>query len=355
MRVAVLLGGRRHVRLRPRSPRQTIARPVCRRALARRCRRAEATVSVPTRGGFLHGRAPLPAHRAGHPDALVQPRRRPADAAAAAAASRHRPARRPRRPRAALPDGADPARRSRSERWIPIPDPVRAVYAMWRPTPLHRALGPGAGARDRLPIFYKYEGVSPAGSHKPNTAVPQAFYNKRGGRDAGSPPRPAPASGARRCRYAGALFGLEVKVYMVRASYDAKPYRRSMIETWGAQVVPSPSPDTNAGRGDPGRDARTPRARSASRSREAVEDAATREDTKYALGSVLNHVLLHQTVIGQEAKKQLELAGAYPDVVDRLHRRRLELRRPRVPVPGRQAGRPRACASSPPSPRPARR
>jgi tryptophan synthase beta chain len=199
------------------------------------------------------------------------------------------------------------------ERWIEVPDPVRAVYSMWRPTPMYRALGLEQALGTDCKIFYKYEGVSPAGSHKPNTAVPQAYYNQQEGVK-----RLATETGAGQwgssLSYAAALFGLEVKVYMVRASYDAKPYRRSMIETWGASVVASPSTDTNAGRtileATPDSSGSLGIAIS-----EAVEDAATREDTKYALGSVLNHVLLHQTVIGQEAKQQLELAGAYPDIV----------------------------------------
>ncbi len=199
------------------------------------------------------------------------------------------------------------------ERWIPIPDAVRDVYAMWRPTPLYRALGLeedlGTGCR----IFYKYEGVSPAGSHKPNTSVPQAWFNREEGVR-----RLATETGAGQwgsaLAFACGRYGLECKVYMVRASYDAKPYRRVMMETWGAECVPSPSPDTNAGRAilDETPDSTGSLGIAIS---EAVEDAATREDTKYALGSVLNHVLLHQTVVGQEARRQLEQAGAEPDVV----------------------------------------
>jgi tryptophan synthase beta chain len=199
------------------------------------------------------------------------------------------------------------------ERWIPIPDPVRAVYATWRPTPLHRAAALEEALGTTCRIFYKYEGVSPAGSHKPNTSVPQAFFNKEEG-----VARLATETGAGQwgsaLSYACSLFGLECKVYMVRASYDAKPYRRSMMEAWGGSCVPSPSPDTNAGRAMLEADPDTTGSLGMAIS-EAVEDAATREDTRYALGSVLNHVLLHQTVIGQEAKQQLEMAGAYPDVV----------------------------------------
>jgi tryptophan synthase beta chain len=199
------------------------------------------------------------------------------------------------------------------DRWIPIPDPIREIYSLWRPTPLYRAHGLEQALGTRCRIFYKYEGVSPAGSHKPNTAVAQAWYAKQEGVN-----RLATETGAGQwgsaLAFAGALLGLEVKVYMVRVSYDTKPYRRSMIETWGASVVPSPSQDTNAGRQVL---AATPDSTGSLgiAISEAVEDAATREDTKYALGSVLNHVLLHQTVVGQEARKQLELAGAYPDVV----------------------------------------
>jgi tryptophan synthase beta chain len=200
-----------------------------------------------------------------------------------------------------------------SERWVAIPDPIREIYAMWRPTPLHRAFGLEQALGTRSRIFYKYEGVSPAGSHKPNTAVAQAWYNKQEGVR-----RIATETGAGQwgsaLALAGALLGLEVKVYMVRVSYDTKPYRRSMIEAWGAAVVPSPSPDTQAGARIL---AETPDSTGSLgiAISEAVEDAATRDDTKYALGSVLNHVLMHQTVIGLEAKRQLELAGAYPDVV----------------------------------------
>jgi tryptophan synthase beta chain len=196
---------------------------------------------------------------------------------------------------------------------IAIPDEVRDVYTMWRPTPLHRAhrLERALGTRSR--IFYKYEGVSPAGSHKPNTAVAQAFYNKRAGRT-----RLATETGAGQwgsaLSLACKLFGLECKVYMVRISYDQKPFRRSLIETWGATVVASPSEETNAGRAILADDPDSPGSLGIAIS-EAVEDAATREDTAYALGSVLNHVLLHQTVIGQEALAQMELAGAFPDAV----------------------------------------
>ncbi len=194
-----------------------------------------------------------------------------------------------------------------ADREIPIPEEVLAVLAMWRPTPLHRAhrLERAIGTRSRL--YYKNESVSPAGSHKPNTAVPQAYYNARAGRT-----RIATETGAGQWGSSMALacgvFGLECKVYMVRVSYDQKPYRRVMMETWGASVVPSPSPDTNCGRALLEQHPDSPGSLGIAIS-EAVEDAATHDDTSYALGSVLNHVLLHQTVIGQEAQRQLALAG----------------------------------------------
>jgi tryptophan synthase beta chain len=196
---------------------------------------------------------------------------------------------------------------------IAIPDEVLDVYRLWRPTPLHRAhrLERAIGTRSR--IFYKYEGTSPAGSHKPNTAVAQAYYNKRDGRA-----RLATETGAGQWGSALALacklFGLECKVYMVRVSYEQKPFRRSLIETWGASVVASPSEDTNAGRAVLAEHPDSTGSLGIAIS-EAVEDAATHDDTAYSLGSVLNHVLLHQTVIGQEAIAQMELAGAFPDAV----------------------------------------
>lgn len=200
-----------------------------------------------------------------------------------------------------------------TDRWIEIPDPVREVLSMWRPTPLYRALGLEQALGTPCKIFYKYEGVSPAGSHKPNSSVPQAYYNKVEGIT-----RLATETGAGQwgsaLSFACARFGLDCKVYMVRASYDQKPYRRSMIHTWGADVVPSPSPDTEAGRAALAADPSTNGSLGLAIS-EAVEDAVRRDDTHYALGSVLNHVLLHQTVVGQEARKQLDLAGADPDVI----------------------------------------
>ncbi|HET7855557.1 MAG TPA: TrpB-like pyridoxal phosphate-dependent enzyme [Gaiellaceae bacterium] len=196
---------------------------------------------------------------------------------------------------------------------IPIPDEVLELYSLWRPTPLYRAhrLEGALGTRTR--IFYKYEGVSPPGSHKPNTAVAQAFYNKQEGRT-----RLATETGAGQwgsaLAFACKILELECKVYMVRISYEQKPFRRSLIQAWGAEIVPSPSDETQSGRAILEQDPDSPGSLGIAIS-EAVEDAAGRDDTAYSLGSVLNHVLLHQTVIGQEALAQMELAGAFPDVV----------------------------------------
>ncbi|MBI5440797.1 MAG: TrpB-like pyridoxal phosphate-dependent enzyme [Deltaproteobacteria bacterium] len=199
------------------------------------------------------------------------------------------------------------------DRWIDIPAEVLDVLALWRPTPLFRARRLEEALRTPARIYYKYEGVSPAGSHKPNTSVPQVYYNQREGVK-----RIATETGAGQwgsalslaCR----LFGLEAKVYMVKVSYEQKPYRRIMMETWGGKVTASPSTETEAGRKTLAEDPNSRGSLGIAIS-EAVEDAVGREDTKYALGSVLNHVLLHQTVIGLETKKQMELAGDYPDVV----------------------------------------
>jgi tryptophan synthase beta chain len=200
-----------------------------------------------------------------------------------------------------------------SDAEIPIPEPIRDVYRLWRPTPLHRAhrLERELGTRSR--IFYKYEGVSPAGSHKPNTAVAQAYYVKEEGRSRVTTETGAGQWGSA-LALASQLFGLECKVYMVRVSYEQKPYRRSMMETWGATVVPSPSEDTQAGRAIRAERPDSPGSLGIAIS-EAVEDAAGRADTAYSLGSVLNHVLMHQTVIGQEALAQMEQAGDFPDLV----------------------------------------
>jgi tryptophan synthase beta chain len=199
------------------------------------------------------------------------------------------------------------------EREIEIPEPVREAYALYRPSPLYRAHRLEKALDTPAHIYYKYEGVSPAGSHKPNTALPQAFYNKEEG-----VARIATETGAGQwgsaMAFAGAYFGLDVKVYMVRASYDQKPYRRILMETYGSEVVASPSPTTNYGRQVLAETPDSPGSLGIAIS-EAVEDAATRDDTKYSLGSVLGHVLLHQTVIGQEAIEQMAMAGEDPDVV----------------------------------------
>lgn len=200
-----------------------------------------------------------------------------------------------------------------TERYIEIPEPVRDVYTKYRPTPLYRAYELEKALDTPAHIYYKYEGVSPAGSHKLNTALAQAYYNKQAGIK-----RIATETGAGQWGSSLALacreFGLQCKVYMVRVSYEQKPYRRSMIQAWGSEVVPSPSPDTKAGRDILAKDPNSRGSLGIAIS-EAVEDAASREDTNYSLGSVLNHVLLHQTVIGLEAKKQMEIAGEYPDIV----------------------------------------
>jgi tryptophan synthase beta chain len=199
------------------------------------------------------------------------------------------------------------------ERWIEIPEEIRDVLRLWRPTPLFRARRLERALDTPAHIYYKYEGVSPAGSHKPNTAVAQAYYNRQE-----KVTRITTETGAGQwgsaLAMACAFFGLQCKVYMVKVSYQQKPYRRVMMETWGAQVVPSPSPDTQAGKKVLEQDPNSPGSLGIAIS-EAVEDAATRDDTKYSLGSVLNHVLMHQTVIGLEARKQLEKADAQADIV----------------------------------------
>ena len=200
-----------------------------------------------------------------------------------------------------------------TEREIEIPDPVREIYRMWRPTPLYRARALEKQLGTTARIFYKYEGVSPAGSHKPNTAVAQAFYNKQEGVKKLTTETGAGQWGSS-LAFAGGLFGLEVKVYMVRVSYNQKPYRRALMETYGATCVASPSNETNSGRTILAANPDSPGSLGIAIS-EAVEVAAQDADTKYSLGSVLNHVLLHQTVIGQEAIEQMEAADAYPDVV----------------------------------------
>ena len=200
-----------------------------------------------------------------------------------------------------------------AERWIEIPDRVRDIYKMWRPTPLHRATRLEKALDTPARIFYKYEGTSPAGSHKPNTAVAQAYYNAEEGIKRLTTETGAGQWGSA-LAFAGGLFGLEVMVYMVKVSYQQKPYRRALMETWGAKVLPSPTDQTEFGRSVLAREPESPGSLGIAIS-EAVEDAATRDDSHYSLGSVVNHVLLHQTVIGQEAQKQMEMADAYPDVV----------------------------------------
>ena len=199
------------------------------------------------------------------------------------------------------------------ERWIDIPEPVRDIYRLWRPTPLYRAYRLERALDTPARIYYKWEGVSPAGSHKPNTAVAKAYYNKQEGVRRLTTETGAGQWGSA-LAFACATFGLECKVYMVRVSYDQKPYRRLMMETWGGTVVASPSTETRAGLAVLAQDPGSPGSLGIAIS-EAVEEAAQREDTKYSLGSVLNHVLMHQTVIGLEAQKQLELAGDRPDVL----------------------------------------
>jgi tryptophan synthase beta chain len=203
------------------------------------------------------------------------------------------------------------------QRWIDIPEEVREIYRLWRPSPLYRAHRLEKALGTPAKIYYKYEGVSPAGSHKPNSAIPQAYYNKVAGTR-----RIATETGAGQwgssISLACQMFGLECTVYMVKVSFRQKPYRKSMMQLWGANVIPSPSDQTNAGRAileeHPDSNGSLGIAIS-----EAVEDAGTHEDTRYALGSVLNHVCLHQTVIGLEAKEQMALAGDYPDVVIGCH------------------------------------
>lgn len=199
------------------------------------------------------------------------------------------------------------------EALVPIPEAVRQIYTLWRPTPLYRAGRLEKALETPAKIFYKYEGGSPAGSHKPNTAVAQAYYNREE-----KVRRLATETGAGQwgsaLAFACRLLGLECTVYMVRISYDQKPYRRSLMEVWGATVHPSPSPHTAAGQHVLAGDSNSPGSLGIAIS-EAVEDAAKHDDTKYSLGSVLNHVLLHQTVIGLEALEQMQLFDAFPDVV----------------------------------------
>lgn len=200
-----------------------------------------------------------------------------------------------------------------TQRWIEIPSPVREILRLWRPSPLYRAHRLEAVLKTPAKIYYKYEGVSPAGSHKPNSAVAQAYYNKIAGIKRLTTETGAGQWGSA-ISLAGSMFGLEVRVYMVKVSYEQKPFRRSMIETWGAEVLSSPTTLTAAGRQALEKDPNCQGSLGLAIS-EAVEEAASRKDTNYTLGSVLNHVLLHQTVIGLETRKQLEKVGDYPDVI----------------------------------------
>jgi tryptophan synthase beta chain len=199
------------------------------------------------------------------------------------------------------------------ERYIEIPEEVQDVLKMWRPSPLYRAMRWEKALDTPARIYYKWEGVSPPGSHKPNTAVAQCYYAKQEGLEGFATETGAGQWGSA-LSFACNLFGLECKVYMVKVSFEQKPYRRILMETWGASVVPSPSRDTNAGRTILEEDPETTGSLGIAIS-EAVEDAAMSEVSNYSLGSVLNHVLIHQTVIGLEAKKQMESAGDFPDVV----------------------------------------
>lgn len=200
-----------------------------------------------------------------------------------------------------------------TERWIDIPDEVLGILKLWRPSPLYRAYRLEQALGTPAKIYYKNEGVSPAGSHKPNTAVAQAWYNKQFGIKYLTTETGAGQWGsalAMSCQ----LVGIECKVFMVRISFEQKPFRKVMMKTWGAECIPSPSELTSIGRKILAESPDTPGSLAIAIS-EAIEQAVAREDTRYALGSVLNHVMLHQTIIGLEAKKQLEKVGCYPDVV----------------------------------------
>ncbi len=199
------------------------------------------------------------------------------------------------------------------ERWIDIPDEVLEKLRIWRPSPLYRAVRLEKFLGTPAHIYFKNEGFSPAGSHKPNAAVPQAYYNKIAGIKRITTETGAGQWGCA-LAFAGGQFGLDVKVYMVRVSYDQKPYRKMLMQTWGAECVPSPSSDTETGRQFLAKDASHPGTLGIAIS-EAVEDAVTSKDTRYSLGSVLNHVLMYQTVVGLEAQEQMAKTGDYPDVV----------------------------------------
>ncbi|MEJ5284921.1 MAG: TrpB-like pyridoxal phosphate-dependent enzyme [Brevinematia bacterium] len=200
-----------------------------------------------------------------------------------------------------------------TQRWIDIPEEVLDVYARWRPTPIFRAIHLEKLLGTPARIYYKYEGASPAGSHKPNTSIPQAYYNKKEGITRLTTETGAGQWGSA-LALAGALFGVNVRVYMVKASFNMKPARKQIMATWGAECIASPSNLTEFGKKVLAEDPDNPGSLGIAIS-EAVEEAASRKDTNYALGSVLNHVMLHQTIIGLEAKKQMESVGVYPDVV----------------------------------------
>ena len=200
-----------------------------------------------------------------------------------------------------------------TERWIDIPEEVLDKYAIWHPTPLVRAYNLEKALDTPAKIYFKNEGVSPAGSHKPNTAIAQAYYNKVAGTKKITTETGAGQWGSA-LSMCCSFFGIECKVFMVKISYNQKPYRRLMMETWGANCTASPSTETEAGRAMLERDPDTPGSLGMAIS-EAVEEAVGDENTKYALGSVLNHVMIHQSIIGLEAQKQMEMAGDYPDVI----------------------------------------
>jgi tryptophan synthase beta chain len=216
------------------------------------------------------------------------------------------------------------------ERYIDIPEEVLEAYTLWRPSPLQRARGLEKALDTPAHIYFKNESVSPAGSHKPNTAVAQAFYNMKAGITRIAT-ETGPGSGAAPLAWLPACSGSKCTVYMVRISFDQKPYRKSMIQVWGAEINPSPSERTMAGKRFLAQDPDTPGTLGMAIT-EAVEDAATHEDTNYSLGSVLNHVCLHQTIVGEEAIKQMAIAGRDPGRGGGLHRGRLQLRGHRLPL-----------------------
>jgi len=199
------------------------------------------------------------------------------------------------------------------ERWIEIPDPVMNIYRLYRPTPLRRARNLEKELKTKARIYFKDESVSPPGSHKPNTAIAQAYYNKIEGVKRITTETGAGQWGSA-LAFACKMFDMECTIYMVKVSYNQKPYRRLLCQVWGATIYPSPSDKTNFGRKVLTKNPDSPGSLGIAIS-EAIEDAVSKEDTKYALGSVLNHVLLHQTIVGLETKKQLEMAGEKPDVL----------------------------------------